>query len=60
MVKLHTKVSGCFRSLEMAKGFCKMRGYVVFCKENGISAYDAIKAIVKGKTPEFIKAKLSS
>jgi transposase len=60
IAKPRAKISGCFRSLEMAKGFCKMRGGIVSCKKNGISAYDAIKALVKGKTPEFIKARLYS
>jgi transposase len=55
MLKIHSKISGCFKSVDMAEGFCKMRSYIVTCKNNGISAYHAIEMLVKGQTPNFIK-----
>jgi hypothetical protein len=37
-----------------------MRGYIVTCDKNGISVYAAIKSLVQGKAPEFIKAMIAS
>jgi transposase len=55
MLKVRMKISGCFRSVEMAQGFCKMRGYIVSCKKNGIGALEAIQMLTKGETPQFIR-----
>ncbi|MDR1049640.1 MAG: transposase [Deltaproteobacteria bacterium] len=60
MPKVHARISGRFKTSEMARGLCKMRGYIVSCKMNDISAYESIKMVVQGQTPEFIKARLSS
>jgi transposase len=60
MLKVHAKISGCFKIFEIAQGFCKMRDYIVSCKKNDISAYESIKMVVQGQTPEFIKTRLSS
>ena len=60
MLKVRAKVSGCFKSAEMAEGFCKLRGYLVTCKNNNISSYDAIKTLIREQTPEFIKERLST
>jgi hypothetical protein len=54
MVKVRMKVSGCFRSSEYAKNFCRMRGYIVSCQKNGIDATKAIKTLYRGEVPEFI------
>ncbi|MDR1049985.1 MAG: transposase [Deltaproteobacteria bacterium] len=60
MPKVRAKISGCFKTSETAQGFCKMRGCIVSCKKNDISACESIKMLVQGQTPEFIKAGLSS
>jgi transposase len=60
MKKAHGKISGCFKTSEMAQDFRKMRGRMAGCKKNDISAYESIKMVVQGQTPEFIKAGLSS
>ena len=53
-VKLHLKVSGCFRTEEMAKGFLRMRGYIDSCGKHGINSFQAIKMLLNGELPEFI------
>jgi transposase len=53
-LKLHDKISGCFRSLIFGIGYCRMRGYLESCKKNGISSIAAIKMLVNGETPSFI------
>jgi transposase len=60
MTKVHMKIIGCFRSWEMAKGFCRMRGYVVSCQKNGVSAYKAIESLIAGQTPDFIRDRLAA
>jgi hypothetical protein len=39
MLKVHAKISGGFRLVEMAEAFCRMRGYIESCRKNGIAAY---------------------
>jgi transposase len=58
MIKVHAKISGCFKTMEMAQGFCRMRGYIKSCEKNGIRAFEAIKMIAKRETPNFIKERL--
>jgi transposase len=59
MLKVHSKISGCFKTIGMAEGFCKIRSYIVTCKNNGMSAYESIQMIVKGQTPKFINDTLT-
>jgi transposase len=60
MTKVHMKIIGCFRSWEMAKGYCRMRGYIVSCQKNGVSAYRAIEMLTAGQTPDFIRDRMSA
>jgi transposase len=57
-LKVHMKISGCFRSLENAQGYCRMWGYLESCGKHGIEAAKAIRMLVKGETPEFISEAL--
>jgi transposase len=59
MLKVHMKISGCFCSEKHARGFCRMRGYLVTCKKHGISAGEAIRMIVNNEVPQFIREALS-
>ena len=54
-VKLHLKVAGCFREKHMARGFLRMRGYMDSCGKNGINGFQAIKMLLNGELPEFIR-----
>ncbi len=53
MVKVKTKVSGCFRTEDGAKDYLKIMSYVGTAHKHGFNAYEAIKNVFSG-TPEFI------
>jgi transposase len=54
-VKLHQKISGCFRCMETGQGHCHLMSYIMTCRQHGISDYDAVEMLVKGETPLFIR-----
>jgi len=48
MSKVQQKISGCFRSIEGARFFCRIRSYLLTCQRRKISASDALTAIFTG------------
>ncbi|MBF0382785.1 MAG: transposase, partial [Magnetococcales bacterium] len=54
MTKVQQKISGCFRSMEGAAIFCRVRSYLSTCRKNGISATSALKYLFQGRWPEFM------
>ena len=53
MIKVKTKVSGCFRSEEGARDYLKIMSYVGTAHKQGYNAYEAIKNAISGH-PDFI------
>ena len=55
IVKTRTKISGCFRSEEWSKWFCRFRSYISTMKKQNIDIYSAIQSIFKWEVllPEF-------
>ena len=53
MIKVKTKVSGCFRSEEGARDYLKIMSYVGTAHKQGHNAYDAIRKAISG-CPDFI------
>lgn len=49
MVKVKEKVSGCFRSFQMAQAFAIFRSYLSTASKNAIRALDALKLLHSGK-----------
>ena len=54
MTKVQQKISGCFRSTEGAKIFCRVRGYLSTCRKQGLTASQALKLAFEGKLPDFV------
>ena len=53
MIKVKTKVSGCFRSEEGARDYLKIMSYVGTAHKQGHNAYNAIRNAISG-CPDFI------
>ena len=55
MVKTRTKISGCFRSEEWTKWFCRFRSYISTLRKQNIDIYPAIQSIFEWELllPEF-------
>jgi len=49
MIKVRLKVSGCFRTLEGAERFARIRGYLSTSRKHDISLLDAITNVFMGK-----------
>lgn len=56
MIKVKQKISGCFRSPEGAKTFCRIRGFVSTASKQGIDILDALMDACKGSPFTFSTA----
>jgi len=53
MTKVQQKISGCFRSMEGAKYFCRIRGYLSTCRKQAINVSQALQTLFRGELPVF-------
>jgi transposase len=56
MTKVQRKISGCFRSWEGAKMFCRIRSYLSTCRKQDISASAALRLLFEGRSPRFMES----
>lgn len=52
MTKVQQKISGCFKSLDGAKSFCRVRSYLLTAQKHRITPTDALKTLFDGKLPD--------
>ena len=55
MTKVQQKISGCFRSMQGARIFCRVRSYLSTCRKHGMTATQALTLLFEGKSPDFMK-----
>jgi transposase len=48
MMKVQQKVSGCFRTRQGAKEFCRIRSYLSTMKKQGHNLLDALRRVFAG------------
>ena len=53
MVKVKTKVSGCFRCMEGAQEYLTIMSYIGTARKHGINPYEAIRSAISGN-PDII------
>jgi len=54
MTKVQQKISGCFKSIEGAKIFCRVRSYLLTTQKHGLSPTEALKILFQGKLPDVL------
>lgn len=56
MTKVQQKISGCFRSLDGARIFCRIRSYLSTCRKQGVNLSQALKMLFRGELPDFVRS----
>jgi transposase len=54
MMKVQQKISGCFRSWEGAKIYCRIRSYISTCLKQGMTDSEAVDLIFQDTLPDFV------
>lgn len=52
MTKVQQKISGCFKSMEGAKIFCRVRSYLLTAQKHQVTHTQALRTLFDGKLPE--------
>lgn len=56
MTKVQQKISGCFKSLDGAKIFCRVRSYLLTAQKHDVTPTEALKTLFNGKLPNVFFA----
>jgi len=54
MTKVQQKISGCFRSMDGAQIYCRVRSYLSTCRKQGVKSSHALDLLFNGKLPDFL------
>ena len=56
MTKVQQKIWGCFRSLDGAWIFCRIRSYLSTCRKQGVNLSQALKMLFHGELPDVLSS----
>ncbi len=56
MTKVQQKISGCFRSVDGARIFCRVRSYLSTCRKQGVNLSQALRMLFRGELPDFVNS----
>jgi transposase len=56
MLKVHQKISGCFKGITGAKIACRIRSYIDTCRKNNVPAIEALEMLFRGEKPDFMNS----
>ncbi len=54
MTKVQQKISGCFRSEDGARQFCRIRSYLLTCHRHDMTSSEALNLVFNRQLPAFI------
>jgi transposase len=54
MTKVQQKISGCFRSIEGARIYCRIRSYLLTCQKHEVTMTEALELLFQSSLPEFM------
>ena len=60
ITKVQQKISGCFKSMDGAKIFCRVRSYLLTAQKHDVSPSEALKTLFSGKLPDVFFAETVS
>ena len=60
MTKVQQKISGCFKSMEGAKIFCRVRSYLLTAQKHDVTPSEALKILFSGKLPDVFFTEMMS
>lgn len=56
MTKVQQKISGCFKSMDGAKIFCRVRSYILTAQKHGVLPAEALQILFAGRLPDVFFA----
>ena len=56
ILKVHQKISGCFKSITGAKIDCRIKSHIDNSRKNNVPAVKALEMLFRGEKPDFMNS----